>query len=210
MAVSHRQRKLFNNRVLHITIRTGIKRVNFNNKLARGIILRQLKILSHKKGVAISSYCICHNHLHLLLQYNPNTNPGNLPVDRLFGNALRSFFSTIAKGVNRLYLRSGKLFEDRYFQRPLKSTTEIISGFRYVILNRKKALSKLNIPVFYNPRKDPNLSIMPLEKGWFPLKLIGFTIKALGFSREKQAKEACYSDPRSMVSMLMALAFSAR
>ncbi len=201
MAIAHRKRKLFSNRILHITIPTGLKKVNFNHHFARAIILRQLKILCSKPGVAVSAYCLCKNHLHLLIQYDPKTDPGLLPLDNLFGNALRSFFSSIAKGVNRLYHRCGRLFEDRYFQMPLKSTTEIIRGFRYVLLNRNKS-----IKVSYNPEEDPNLCILALKNGWFPLKLIGFTIKALGFSRGRQAKDARYTESSSIISMMRALA----
>ncbi len=95
-----------------------------------------------------------------------------LNIRKVFGNALRTLFSSIAKFCNRKLKRKGTFWQDRYFIRPLKTATEVVRCFKYVIGN--------NIRNNPNPLMDKQVSLFDQLFNNLHLPIIGWTATWLG------------------------------
>ncbi len=80
------------------------------------------------------NYSIQSNHLHLLVEAR---NRGALT------RGVQGLMVRIAKGLNRLWSRRGKVFSDRYHDRILRSPRQVRNALVYVLQNAKKHGRKL-------------------------------------------------------------------
>jgi hypothetical protein len=74
-------------------------------------------------------FSIQSNHVHLLAE----AETGPALARGMQGLAIR-----LAKAVNRLLGRHGRVWSDRFHARPLRSPTEVRNGLIYVLLNGRK------------------------------------------------------------------------
>ncbi len=170
--IPHKPRKYLKAKPHHVAIKTSISRVNFNHPKLRKRIIHLLNLLSRRPGVALSAYCILSNHIHLILQFDHETDQGKLSRDTLFGDAMRMFTSQVSRAVNRFYKRKGALFSDRYWMRALKTGQHILNGFRYVFFN---AIKHLNMQGHYDPETDPRSCAYGFTKRKVKLKIMTST-----------------------------------
>ena len=96
-------------------------------------------------------YSIQNDHLHLIVEAKdrPSLSRG------LQGLAIR-----IARGLNRLWHRKGKVFADRYHDHILRTPREVRNALRYVLQNARRHLQH-----FKKRRPDP-FSSGPWFDGW--------------------------------------------
>lgn len=127
-AVSHDARQELDPRhPVHVTLRIaeGVP------SLAKGWLLKHIRAViaaSHKKSFRIVEFNVLGNHLHLLCEADG--------TDGL-ARGVQGFAVRLARRVNRVLKRTGKLFAARYHARALKTPTEVRHALRYVLLNRK-------------------------------------------------------------------------
>src|SRR5262245_38758793 len=80
-------------------------------------------------GFRLCHYAVLNDHLHLIVEA-----PGRAALRRgLQGLAIR-----VARALNRLWRRRGKVFADRYHDRIRKPPREVRNALRYVLANGKK------------------------------------------------------------------------
>ncbi|MCI0571276.1 MAG: hypothetical protein L0Y66_11025 [Myxococcaceae bacterium] len=91
------------------------------------------------------------NHFHLLVEASDR---------RTLSNALCGFLARFAKGLNRLFGRSGTVFPQRYHDRLLRTPREVYNAIRYLYENARKHGEAL-----LKDRPDPFSSGLWFE-GW--------------------------------------------
>lgn len=82
-----------------------------------------------RKGFRLVHYSIQHHHLHLIVEAQ-----GSEALSR----GTRGLSIRIARRINALLARKGRVFADRYFARALKTPREVHHCLRYVLLNGAK------------------------------------------------------------------------
>jgi hypothetical protein len=73
-------------------------------------------------------YCLQGNHAHLIVEARD-------PV--ALGRGMMAIGCRLARAVNRVARRSGRVFEDRYHSRLLRTPREVRAALRYVLLNAR-------------------------------------------------------------------------
>ena len=76
-------------------------------------------------------YTIQGDHLHLIVEANDR---------RALGRGMMSIASRVARAVNRVLGRSGRVLRDRYHLRVLRTPLEVRRALAYVLLNARKHL----------------------------------------------------------------------
>ena len=74
-------------------------------------------------------YAILRDHLHLIVEADDN--------DAL-GRGMNSISSRVARAVNRVFRRKGRVLAGRYHVRSLKSPRQVRNALQYVLLNSRK------------------------------------------------------------------------
>jgi REP element-mobilizing transposase RayT len=125
--VSHARREDFPARFpVHITmkVKTGVPSLRCRD--AHDVLLAIFAAMRERKDFRLVHYSIQSNHLHLLCEASDR---GEL------ARAMQSLATSIAKRLNSLWQRAGKLFADRYHDHVLKSPREVSHALRYVLNN---------------------------------------------------------------------------
>ena len=82
-----------------------------------------------RKGFRLTHYAVLNDHLHFLVE----------AADRAsLARGLQGLAIRIARALNKLWQRSGKVFADRYHDRILKTPREVRNALVYVLGNGKK------------------------------------------------------------------------
>src|SRR5512144_1973816 len=80
-------------------------------------------------GTRIVHYSVQHNHIHLVAETGDA---------RALARAIQGLAIRMAKGLNRVMDRGGRVFGDRYHARPLRTPTEVRKTLVYVYGNARK------------------------------------------------------------------------
>ena len=125
--MSHLRRPSFAPRhPVHVTLRL-LSGVGFLRAFSRVRAIEQaLREIKHRSGMRVVHYSIQGNHLHLIVEID---DPVILPC------AIQGLSVRLAKTLNRLAARSGKVFLDRYHAHVLKTPREVRNAVRYVVEN---------------------------------------------------------------------------
>jgi REP element-mobilizing transposase RayT len=113
----------------HVTIR-----------LVRGVRLRRVRparliervlaeVQARYRGFRVVVFSIQEEHLHLVVEADSSD---------VFGSAIRSLCIRLAKRLNRLLGRRGRLFDDFHHRQPLATPRQVRHALAYVLLNRRK------------------------------------------------------------------------
>jgi REP element-mobilizing transposase RayT len=103
-----------------------------------------------KKGFRLVHYVVRTNHLHLVCEAEQS---------EALSRGIQRLASRIARGVNRLWRRGGRLFRDRFHGRVVRSPRQARNLLAYVLLNTHKDMAL---------RGEVLLGIDPYSSGrWF-------------------------------------------
>jgi REP element-mobilizing transposase RayT len=128
----HRTRPLHEARhPVHITMRRVRLGPNLRAEIVRAAIVAQLHRVKQRNRVRVIHYSIQENHLHLMVEG---------PDRADLGRQTKVLFSRIAMAVNRVAMRSGKLFVDRHHRHDLTTPTEVRRALVYILFNDRKHL----------------------------------------------------------------------
>ncbi len=113
---------------MHVTLR--VKRHVWNLRSARSWrrIRRAFEKARGRFGVRLIEYSVQGNHLHLILEADDN--------DAL-SRAMQGLLIRIAKALNAMMNSVGRVFDDHYFSRLLRSPTELMRAIAYVLGNHQ-------------------------------------------------------------------------
>ncbi|MBK9385251.1 MAG: transposase [Planctomycetes bacterium] len=156
----HRQRsKKKRNEPLHVTVSLA----DGLPSLRRGalkLVLAALSASSDRHGMRIVQYSIQRDHLHLLVEADDR---------ECVARAMNALLSPLARALNKLWNRRGKVFPERYHDEVISTPTQARNALRYVLQNGKKHGAVLpssidlcsSAPVFDGWSEQPSIASIP-------------------------------------------------
>src|SRR5712691_11225648 len=141
--VSHAARPQFKARhPVHVTMRVlpgvGFLR-GYSRKRAIENALREVKL---RFGMRVVHYSIQGNHLHLVVEVEDPS---------MFSRAIQGLAIRLARALNRIAGRAGKVFSDRFHSHVLESLREVVNAVRYVVENFRHHLREDVAPEGVDP-----------------------------------------------------------
>ncbi len=125
-------------RAMHVTLRVqrGVASLR-NGQLIHRIRAGFLAIKQSRKDFAVIHYSIQSNHIHLIVEANDN---------EALGRGMKAVGIRIAKAVNKVFERTGKVLETGYHAQSLRKDRQIHNALRYVLLNTRKHTGGRGLP----------------------------------------------------------------
>jgi len=116
---------------VHVTLR-AVREVGYlRAKKPFAVIREAMKAArqSEREGFRLVHFSVQGNHLHLIVEAEDA---------KTLGRGMQGLCIRIARGVNRLLRRRGKVFSDRYHRHDLESPRETRNALAYVLQNHRK------------------------------------------------------------------------
>jgi REP-associated tyrosine transposase len=109
-----------------VTLRALPDAPNLRRSASYEVIERALRATRERDGFRVVHFSVQTNHLHLLVEANG--------ADAL-SRGMQGLAISVARGVNRVSRRAGKLWADRFHSRILRSPREVRLAVCYVLQN---------------------------------------------------------------------------
>ncbi len=114
---------------LHVTLRMAPHVYNLRSRRSFRVIAAALRLGGDRFNVRVVEFSVQGNHIHLVVEA---ASRGAL------ARALQGLSIRVARGLNRMMGRSGRVFDDRYHARVLRTPTEVRNAIHYVLGNARK------------------------------------------------------------------------
>ena len=115
--VSHLTRDVLASRFpVHVVLRIGEGLPSLRSKRPYRVLRRAFARGCDRFGFRLNHYSVQGNHLHLIVEAKDR---------RALSRGMNGLTIRIAKGLNRLWGRKGRVFADRYFDRILRTPLEV-------------------------------------------------------------------------------------
>jgi REP element-mobilizing transposase RayT len=125
----HRARAVFAKAApLHVTLRTEPGVYNLRSRRSASALKLAVFGGADRFGVRIVQLSVQGNHLHLLVE---------APDQAALGRAMKGLGVRIARRMNAMMKRSGRVIGDRYHARRLKTPTEVRNAMHYIRYNHQ-------------------------------------------------------------------------
>jgi len=128
--VSHKARPRFAARhpvLVTIRVRSGFP--SLRKKREFELIRSRLAFAAERFDVRVVEYSVQSNHAHLIVE---------AADERALSRAMKGVLVRIARGLIRLWSRTGAVLDDHYHARALKTPREVRSALVYVLQNARK------------------------------------------------------------------------
>ncbi len=130
--VTHKRRPELDHRLpLHVTLRVADHVFNLRSARAMKRVAEALRGGAHRFGVRVVQLSVQGNHLHCLVE---------APDQASLSSAMKGLSVRLARRMNALMGRSGRVMADRYHARPLRTPTEVRNAIHYIRNNRRHHL----------------------------------------------------------------------
>ena len=145
--MSHRARPEHGARFpLHVVLRTVRGIASLRHPRIFTAVRAAIEAASSRFGMRVVHFSVQGNHIHLIVE----------AADKVsLTRGMQGLMVRIARAVNRAVGRSGKVFDDHYFARELRTPAEVRRAVRYVLDNAM-------LHAGASPRTDPCASSLPL------------------------------------------------
>jgi REP element-mobilizing transposase RayT len=158
---------------VHTVLRTCVGCWNLRSRRALAALAPALTSGSERFGFRLVHYSIQGNHLHLIVEADDQ---------RALSRGMQGLTIRLAKALNRMMARHGRVFADHYFARILKTPREVAHAVRYVLENRQHHATELGIALPEGYR-DPFASAAPVVASRTWLLSVGWRRGHQGSSR---------------------------
>ena len=129
-SISHRRRPSFAAECpLHVTLRFAEHVWNLRAQRCLRPIDRALRALLSPSSARVTHFSVQGNHVHLVVEAEDRA---------ALTRAMRSLTIRIARRLNRVMGRRGRVLAQRYHARALRSPTEVRNVIRYVLANHAR------------------------------------------------------------------------
>lgn len=113
---------------MHVTLRMRDEVWNLRTRRCYRVLEKALYAGSDRLGMRLTHYSVQGNHLHLVVEARDG-----LALSR----GVQGLSVRIARGLNRLMKRSGKVFADRFHSHVLRTPREVRNAIAYVLGNAR-------------------------------------------------------------------------
>jgi REP element-mobilizing transposase RayT len=110
----------------HVTLRCLPHVWNLRSRRSFDVIAAALCGVARRTDFRVVHFSIQGNHIHLIVEANGTA---------ALANGMRAVGIRIARGLNRMMGRSGRVFADRYHAHVLRTPTEAHNALRYAVGN---------------------------------------------------------------------------
>lgn len=138
---------------VHVTVRMADHVYNLRSKRSFSIIGRAISIAADRFGVRILEFSVQGNHMHLVVE---------AAAHEALSRAMQGFSIRVAKGLNAMMKRRGRVFADRYHAHILETPPEARWAVLYVRRNYQKHMSEIGKPIspdYVDPFASPGANI---------------------------------------------------
>jgi REP element-mobilizing transposase RayT len=111
---------------------------NLRSRRAFSVIGPAIAAAADRFGVRIIEFSVQGNHIHLVVE---------AAAHEALARAMQGFLIRVAKGLNRMMSRTGRVLADRYYAHLLETPTEARWAVSYVRRNYHKHMAQLGKPV---------------------------------------------------------------
>jgi REP element-mobilizing transposase RayT len=149
--VSHKKRPAHLGRFpLHLVLRVRKDVPRLRAKAVFAEIRAALEASATMDGFRVVHFSVQGNHLHFVVEADSS---------RALTRGMRGLTIRVALAINRAVGRSGRVFADSYFARPLKTPAEVRRAVRYVLDNHM-------LHGGLDPQTDPFASSLAPPRTW--------------------------------------------
>jgi putative transposase len=128
--VVHRRRPVLKARFpVHVTWRMKREVWNLRSRRCFTVLSRAFWAGANRFGFRLVHYSVQGNHLHLLVEAED---------ERALSRGMNGLGVRVAKGLNRVMRRHGKVLDDRYHGHILRTPTEVRRAREYLLHNARK------------------------------------------------------------------------
>jgi REP-associated tyrosine transposase len=125
--VSHAARPKFDRpTAVHVTMRVREEVWNLRSRRAFRRLRDALAAAWGRFGVRLVQFSIQGNHVHLIVEADD---------DQALSRGMQGLAIRIARALNRMMRRKGRVLADHFFSRILETPTEVVNAIRYVLGN---------------------------------------------------------------------------
>src|SRR6185369_3671767 len=111
-----------------------------------------------RPGFRLVHYSLQGNHAHLIVEAQDR---------QALGRGMNAISARLARAVNRVVKRSGRVLAERYHHELLSSPRQVHHALRYVLLNARRHAAKSRDTMSRTSRLDPASSAHWFD-GWKP------------------------------------------
>ena len=108
---------------VHVTVRMAKHVYNLRSRRCFAAVGRALGAAAERFGMRIVQFSVQGNHMHLVVEAASN---------EALSQAMQGLSIRVAKRLNGVMHRRGRVFADRYHARPLRTPTEVRRALAYV------------------------------------------------------------------------------
>ena len=127
--VHHVKRSNIPDGPVHVTLRVREDVPSLRSKRFIREFRRSLRQACKRDGFRVVHYSVQYDHAHLIVEATEK--------DAL-GRGMKAIASRLARAVNRVFCRSGRVLAGRYHLRILETPREVRNAIAYVLLNARK------------------------------------------------------------------------
>ncbi len=128
--VSHLARERFTRTFpVHVTMRVARHVYNLRSRRAFSVIARAMAKAADRFGMRIVRFSLQGNHVHLIVE---------AAASATLSRAMQGFTIRVAKGLNKMMRKRGRMMGDRYHAHVLRTPREVRHAVRYVRENHAK------------------------------------------------------------------------
>ncbi len=130
--VTHKRRPALDHRLpLHVTLRVAEHVFNLRSGRAMKRVAEALRGGADRFGVRVVQLSVQGNHIHCMVE---------APDKAALSSAMKGLSVRLARRMNALMGRSGRVIADRYHARTLRTPTEVRNAIHYIRHNRRHHL----------------------------------------------------------------------
>ena len=122
--VAHRRRFELSERLpVHVTLRVAPHVYNLRAQRSYRVVEKALRAGASRFGVGLVQYSVQGNHIHLIVEARRRV---------ALARSVQGLSIRIARAMNRVMGKKGRVFADRFHARPLRTPTEVKRAIEYV------------------------------------------------------------------------------
>ena len=111
---------------------------NLRSRRSFSVVARALAKAAERFGMRIVEFAIEGNHLHLVVEAETSA---------ALSRGMQGFSIRVAKGLNRMMKRAGRVLGDRFHAHLLRTPTETRRALAYVRGNHRKHMAQIGQPL---------------------------------------------------------------
>ncbi len=123
---------------VHVTLRMARHVYNLRSRRSFSVIARALAAAAARFGVRIVEFSVQGNHVHLIVESGAH---------EALSRAMQGFSIRVAKGLNAMMHRRGRVLGDRYHAHVLRTPLETRRAVLYVRNNHRKHMAQVGKPL---------------------------------------------------------------